>query len=113
VRKAIVRDDKLLRGAYREVQSKLMQFQPRVRWKNGRRFCDRLNSLIFCTSDKKKKEKRSTLLQEESNYCRSLISYSCSVENNREQTITKELRSRWKKVTRVRIVLAYFCQDAT
>jgi len=42
-----------------------------------------------------------------------LTSHSCSVENNREQTITKELRSRWKKVTCVRVVLAYFCQAAT
>lgn len=102
------------RGAYREVQSKLMQFQPRC--KNERRFCnDRLNSLIFCTSDKKKKKneacfyKRKVIILPLVN----LTSHSRSVENNRKQTITKELRCRWKKVTRVRVVLTYFYQDAT
>jgi len=80
-RRAVIRDGKLLRDAYREVQSKLMQFQPRVRWKIEKRFCnDRLNSSFPAPLDKKKKRKRSAFLKE-SNYC-SLIS-SCSVENKR------------------------------
>lgn len=80
----MIHDRKFPRSAYEEIQSKLMQFQSRIRWKTRGVFATIVLILSFLDlPDKKENEAR---FFKESNYCRSLIT-SCNID---KQSQTKD-----------------------